>query len=472
MRYLALACDFDGTLASEGRVDARTVEAMEKLLASGRKLILVTGRILEDLLAIFPRTDLFECIVAENGAVLYRPGTREVRALGPAPPEKFFQSLKEKGVTSLSRGRVIVATVTPHEKAVLEAIRRLGIEYQVIFNKGSVMVLPSGLNKARGLEAALEDLGLSPHNVVGVGDAENDESFLRACECAVAVAGALPGLKETADYVTAGDDGEGVREVIDALLSSDLHEIDRSITRHHLLLGHRPGGDEFRVPPFGVNLLLSGPSGSGKSTLASGLLERLAEARYQYCVIDPEGDQEALEDAVSLGNGQRPVTVPEAVKLLSGPGQNAVINLVGMRIDERPAFFQALLPHLQELRARTGRPHWIVVDGAHHLMSAGWAPAAVSLPREFTGTLFITLHPRLLAAPALAGVDLLLAVGKDPAETLRDFCEAQGLSPPPRAPIPSNPHHVLAWDRWAKSEPFLFEPAPSRGERRRHRRKY
>src|SRR6266540_663120 len=412
MRYLALACDFDGTLASEGRVDARTVEAMERLLASGRKLILVTGRILEDLLAIFPRTDLFECIVAENGAVLYRPGTREVR------------------------GRVIVATVTPHEKAVLEAIRRLGIEYQVIFNKGSVMVLPSGLNKARGLEAALEDLGLSPHNVVGVGDAENDESFLRACGCAVAVAGALPSLKDTADHVTAGDDGEGVREVIDGLLSNDLREVDHRIIRHQLLLGRRSGGNDFRIPPFGINLLLAGPSGSGKSTIASGLLERLDEARYQYCLIDPEGDHEALEDAVSLGNSQRPVTVPEAVKLLSSPNQNAVINLVGMRTEDRPAFFQALLPHLQELRARTGRPHWIVVAEAHHLMSSGWAPADVSLPREFTGMVFITLHPRFLATPALAAVDLLLAVGNAPAETLRDFCEAHGLSPPSRVPLP------------------------------------
>ena len=48
----------------------------------------------------------------------------------------------------------------------------------MIFNKGAVMILPSGVNKATGLAAALEELGLSPHNVVGVGDAENDHAFL------------------------------------------------------------------------------------------------------------------------------------------------------------------------------------------------------------------------------------------------------------------------------------------------------
>jgi len=54
------------------------------------------------------------------------------------------------------------------------------------------MVLPSGVNKASGLQVALNELRLSPHNSVGVGDAENDHVFLSTCECSVAVANALP----------------------------------------------------------------------------------------------------------------------------------------------------------------------------------------------------------------------------------------------------------------------------------------
>jgi len=50
------------------------------------------------------------------------------------------------------------------------------------------MVLPAGINKASGLPAALARLRLSPLNVVGIGDAENDTAFLQACGCAVAVA--------------------------------------------------------------------------------------------------------------------------------------------------------------------------------------------------------------------------------------------------------------------------------------------
>ena len=38
MRYLALAADYDGTLASAGTVDTDTIQAIERLVASGRKL--------------------------------------------------------------------------------------------------------------------------------------------------------------------------------------------------------------------------------------------------------------------------------------------------------------------------------------------------------------------------------------------------------------------------------------------------
>ena len=107
-------------------------------------------------------------------------------------------------------GRCIVATWEPHQHAVLEAIRELGLELQIIFNKGAVMVLPAGTSKASGLEAALALLELSPHNVVGIGDAENDHAFLRLCGCGVAVANALPLLKENADFVTEMPRGAGV----------------------------------------------------------------------------------------------------------------------------------------------------------------------------------------------------------------------------------------------------------------------
>jgi HAD superfamily hydrolase (TIGR01484 family) len=231
MRYLALACDYDGTLAHDGRVNEATLAALKEVRKSGRKLILVTGRELEDLLAVFPAVHVFDRVVAENGALLYHPETREAKVLGARPSEKFIQALRQQGVEPLSVGKVIVATREPHRTTVLNTIHEFGLELQVIFNKGAVMVLPAGVNKATGLVAALKELELSPHNVVGVGDAENDHSFLALCECAVAVANALPALKERADIVTQQDDGAGVMELLEQLLADDLHGYEGRLKR-------------------------------------------------------------------------------------------------------------------------------------------------------------------------------------------------------------------------------------------------
>jgi hydroxymethylpyrimidine pyrophosphatase-like HAD family hydrolase len=122
-------------------------------------------------------------------------------------------------------GRVIVATWEPHGEAVLEVIRAMGLELQVILNKRAVMILPAGIDKATGLAAALDQLGLAPRDVVGVGDAENDLAFLASCGCSVAVRNALPLVKERVDLVTEGDHGAGVAELINRILADDLLDL-------------------------------------------------------------------------------------------------------------------------------------------------------------------------------------------------------------------------------------------------------
>jgi HAD superfamily hydrolase (TIGR01484 family) len=223
MYFPALACDYDGTLAHDGLVDPSTLAALKRVRASGRKLLLVTGRERKDLQSVFPAVDLFDRVVAENGGSLYDPASHEEILLGDPPPASFALALHRRGVEPVAAGRVIVATRRAHEQAVQQTIDDLGLALQVILNKGSVMVLPSGIDKATGLKAALEALALSPRQVVAVGDAENDQSFLGLCGCGVAVANALPMLKAEADFVTESEDGAGVAEVIDLLLQDKLH---------------------------------------------------------------------------------------------------------------------------------------------------------------------------------------------------------------------------------------------------------
>ena len=220
MRYRALATDYDGTLASLGAVAPETLAALESLAATGRKLILVTGRRIDDLIRVFPEVAIFDRVVAENGPLLYRPKSHETRLLSQPPPAAFVDELRRRGVQPLTVGQVFVATEEPNERVVQEVIDELGIDLQVILNKGSVMVLPALIDKATGLRAALDELGLSAQDVVCVGDAENDEAFLALCGCGVAVANALDSLKARAHQITSGEDGAGVREVIDSLIST------------------------------------------------------------------------------------------------------------------------------------------------------------------------------------------------------------------------------------------------------------
>jgi HAD superfamily hydrolase (TIGR01484 family) len=473
MRYLALCCDYDGTIAHHGRVDDATIAALERLRESGRLLLLVTGREIDDLQTVFPRFDLFARIVAENGALIYRPESREERLLDESPPQTFVDKLIERGVGPISVGRVIVATWEPHEKTVLETIRDCGLELQVIFNKGAVMVLPAGVNKATGLRAALAELNLSAHNAVGVGDAENDHAFLSICECSVAVANALPAVKEKADIVTFADHGAGVVQLIDEMLSDDLASREGgSLSRHEILLGKTAQGKKIGLSPFRVSTLVVGSSGGGKSTVVAGLVERLRAMSYNFCIIDPEGDYDSVESAVVLGNPEHAPTVDECMQLLSKPDQNAVINLLGVKVNDRPLFFLSLFARIRELRARTGRPHWLIVDEAHHAMPANWRPNDQNLPEKLEGVLMVSVSPKLVAPSVLRALDTAIVLGDRPREMLCEFTDANRSTCPDDVPEALEAGTALLWSKSAPESSALVRVEPGRTERRRHLRKY
>lgn len=218
---LALASDYDATLAFEGEIPPKTLDALALLKASGRNLLLVTGRQLDDLLAIVPNIDLFDCAVAENGAVLYWPSSRRIELLAPSPPKQFLERLRQRGVKPLSVGRSIVATTQPHHEVVQKTITEMGLTMEIVFNRDAMMMLPPGVNKATGLFRALTELGVPAERVVGVGDAENCEVFLKLCGCSVAVANAVLRIKEAADITTEQDHGFGVVAVIEKILAGE-----------------------------------------------------------------------------------------------------------------------------------------------------------------------------------------------------------------------------------------------------------
>jgi len=216
-----LACDYDETLASNGRVGPAALEALERLRSSGAKRILITGRELEDLIRVFPQISIFDLVVAENGALLYRPGDDHIRMLAGPPNQQLLARLRQRDVRPLSAGHTIIATIQKHESVVREVIDELNLAFSIVLNRDSLMVLPAGVDKSSGFRIALEELEIPADSVVGVGDAENDAAFLKLCGCYVAVANALPEIRHAADFVTNEERSEGVIEVIDKVLDED-----------------------------------------------------------------------------------------------------------------------------------------------------------------------------------------------------------------------------------------------------------
>jgi hydroxymethylpyrimidine pyrophosphatase-like HAD family hydrolase len=222
MRFRVLAADYDGTVASEGILAPETVELLRRLRESGRRVVLVTGRVLDELLDICDDLDVFDLAVVENGALLYNPATGKQRLLAPTLPSRFVAALRAHGVTPLSVGRAILSTWEPFEAVVVRTIHEMELDLQIVFNKHSVMVLPASVNKATGLTVALDALGETAEATVAVGDAENDLVMLGMAGCGVAVGNALASVKQRADLVMDGRAGAGVRDLIEQMLADDL----------------------------------------------------------------------------------------------------------------------------------------------------------------------------------------------------------------------------------------------------------
>ena len=337
------------------------------------------------------------------------------------------------------------------------------MEQHIIFNKGAVMVLPINVNKSFGLQHALERLKLSPHNVVGIGDAENDQAFLGSCGCAVAVGNALPGVKEKCDYVAASFH-EGVIEMCDRLIKDDLASFATSLGNHMPALGDSPDGTTVRLDPRGTTLIAGG-SQAGKTTLVTAVIEQLSGSDFQYCIIDPEGDYSELRDAKVLGDSSHAPRIADVMELLENPAMNVVVNLLAVDLADRGKFVIKFLSELQVMRDGTGRPQWLILDEVHHFFDAGQA-ASITLPRAFPGVLAVTVHPNTVALDFLKSVTAMVGVGGEAVRALKEFCTATGWKI--GGEIPPGQGLLLTSDASVKS----FEPLRPSVKQPRHVRKY
>ncbi len=400
----ALACDFDGTGAVDGRLAPEVAEALRAARGRGIATLLVTGRVVEELEAADVDFAAFDAVVAENGAVVRLPAAGRTIQLGTPPPEHFLGELRARGI-AFQAGAVVVGGIADHHAAgVLEVIRHLGLDAQIAFNRSVAMVLPSGVNKATGVRRALEELGRSEHNLIAFGDAENDCSLLQAAEVGVAARGALPALALAADDQLTQSGGVGVARYVERMLARD--GFVPTPPRRHVVIGRDTVGAPATLPAAGVNLMVSGDPRSGKSWLAGLVIERLLECEYRLCIIDPEGDYLALGPRPRILVLGHDVPLPDAgavPRILRDESMSLVLNLAGLTVPSKAAYVDALLCGLDAVRARSGMPHWTVIDEAHYFFHAR-SPCTSRLESRTGSFVFVTYRPGLVADVVHASV--------------------------------------------------------------------
>lgn len=415
MRYVALAAGFDGTLARNGQCDERCVDALRSLAATGRKLILVTGRVLRELLEIFPEARLFDYVVAENGAVMYRPATRQSAILARAPPEILVQELQRRRITPISVGSSSITTLQGNQAEIRDVLTRLALDFQTVSNDGVLSVLPAGVDKAYGVEAALKEMGLSHHNLVAIGDGENDVALFAFAEHAAAVRNADPALKRVADRTTEGAWCDGFLELAHELIATDLKA---ALPRRRIVVGRRDDGREISFAPCRDSLLICGPRGAGKSAICEELLQQLLAGQYQCCVIEAEagGARSTRPGVTSLGEPHEAPRLTDVLEALEQPGVSVSINLAALAVETRPVFTEALLLQLQALHDRAGRPHCIVVNQADSFLPSEASFSSTARLAEIT-MIYATSEPQHLPTHIVHSVKLIVAAG-DPAEAI------------------------------------------------------
>lgn len=407
MRFVALAVGFDGTLARAGRYDERCVDALRALTLTGRKLILVTARALRELLEVFPFARIFDYLIAENGAILHESATRRSQILAQAPPEILVQELERRGVKPIMSGSAIITTSITNESRVRDVLNRLRLEYQIVTNDASLIIAPVEVNKALGVREVLRQLGLSAHNLVVIGDAENDFALFHLAEHAVAVQNAAPVIKTYADRTTVGAYCDGFLEFAHDLTEGDLLYAQ---SRERIAIGAFEDGRVLSLDPYNDSLLIYGPSGSGKAMLCDQLITRLGASGYQCCLVRTcSGGPEPAEGFTALGDAQEAPRLNEVMMVLEHPSRSVLLDLTALQPEARSIFLDTLLVQLQALHDRRGRPHVLALHSFDDLTRSSVMRDAGRLS-EMT-RIYVSTELDRLPSGVLTSVRSIVALG-------------------------------------------------------------
>lgn len=254
----ALFFDIDGTLVSfrTHTIPHSTIQALEAAKADGVRLFIATGRptvIINNLHPLQER-GLIDGYVTMNGSycfvgseVIYKHAipAAEVQTImgycdrrniacivvgehdiGVCHPdhvvqEIFYEHLKvdelpiETPAQALQRPEIFQLTPfinASEEEELLPSIPHCEIGR---WHPAFVDITAQGTTKQQGINAILKHFGWQREEVMAFGDGGNDIPMLRYAGIGVAMGNALDAVKESADYVTASVDEDGIAHALE-----------------------------------------------------------------------------------------------------------------------------------------------------------------------------------------------------------------------------------------------------------------
>ena len=254
-----LALDIDDTIVTHlGSVNERVVEAVGRATDAGINVVLSTGRTISTTAPIARALGLDGWVVCSNGALLamvepetivetvtFDPRSILDRIVTLLPDAVYavedthgvFHATRIFGAGSLGLSlrevpfehllnepvvRLVVRSDEHVETGFGEIVEQMGL-HTVIFGVGDTAWMdigPTGVSKATMLAKLCTRLDVNPARTVAVGDSWNDIDMLAWAGTGVAMGSAPRALTNVADAMTDATPGDGVAEVIDALLAS------------------------------------------------------------------------------------------------------------------------------------------------------------------------------------------------------------------------------------------------------------
>ncbi|KMZ75042.1 Hydrolase Cof, related [Zostera marina] len=269
-KFKYIFCDMDGTLLnSKNLISSRTAEALREAVAKGVKIVIATGKTRSAAISVLELANLTgkDGVVSENsvgvflqGLLVYGMQGREIfrRNLDKAIcQEAFLYSLEhEVPLVAFSKDRILTlfnhplvdklhTTFYEPKAEVMSSVDQLieaadinkmlfygtteGIStnlrpYWLEASKGRaditqaqtdmLEIIPPDASKGKGVKLLLDHLGVTPKEIMAIGDGENDIEMLELAGLGVALSNGSEKTKFVADVIEISNDEDGAAEAI------------------------------------------------------------------------------------------------------------------------------------------------------------------------------------------------------------------------------------------------------------------